>query len=160
MTRPTGTRLIASNRRARHEYAILDTVEAGLVLAGAEVKSLRDAQVQLADAYAHFEDGECWLEGVHIAPWSFAQGVGALDPNRRRKLLMHRDEIERLRDRVNRERLTLIPLSLYFKDGRAKVDLALAKGRRHEDKRQAIAERDAARDVERELGRRRKGLKP
>ena len=157
MTRPTGTRLIASNRRARHDYTILDTVEAGLVLAGAEVKSLRDAKVQIAEAFAHFEDGECWLEGVHISPWTFASGVGAVAPDRRRKLLLHRDELVRLRDRVNRERLTLVPLSLYFRDGRAKVDLALAKGRRHEDKRQAIAERDAAREAERELGRHRKG---
>ena len=157
MTRPTGTRLIASNRRARHEYTIIDTVEAGLVLAGAEVKSLRDAKVQLADAYAHFDDGECWLEGVHISPWSFAQGAAAIEPDRRRKLLLHRDEIKRLRARVNQERLTLVPLSLYFKDGRAKVDLALAKGRRFEDKRQVIAERDVARDTARELGRRRKG---
>ena len=157
MTRPTGTRLIASNRRARHDYAILDTVEAGLVLTGSEVKSLREAKVQLADAFARFEDGECWLEGVHITPWAFAGGAAMVNPDRRRKLLLHRDELEELRDRVQRERLTLVPLSMYFKDGRAKVDLAVAKGRRHEDKRQAIAERDAVREAERELGRKRKG---
>ena len=157
MARPTGTKLIASNRKARHDYAILDTVEAGLVLHGSEVKSMREANVQLADAYARFEDRECWLEGVHIAPWAFAQGIGAVDPDRRRKLLLHRDELERLRARVAQERLTLVPLSIYFRDGRAKVELALAKGRTHGDRRQAIAERDAARDTARDLARHRKG---
>lgn len=153
-----GTKLVASNRRARHDYSILDTVEAGLVLHGSEVKSLRSGQVQLADGFARYDRGELWLEGVHIAPYAFAVGVGAHDPDRRRKLLLHRSEIGRLQDRVARERLTLVPLSLYFRDGRAKVELALAKGRLKGDKRQAIAERDSKREMERALGRYRKGI--
>lgn len=158
---PSGTKpvkLIASNRRARHDYAVLDTVEAGLVLQGSEVKSLRAGHVQLADAFARYQGGELWLEGVHIAPYRFATGVGAHDPDRRRKLLLHRDEIERLQARVGQERLALVPLSVYFRDGRAKVELALARGRRKADKRQAIAERDSEREIARALGRKRKGI--
>src|SRR5690242_16943770 len=141
---PKGTKIVATNRRARHDYAILDTVEAGIVLRGAEVKSLRDGKVQLADAYARVRDGEMWLQGVHIAPYVFAQGFGKVDPDRERKLLLRRDEIRRLGARVAQERLTLVPLALYFRDGRAKVELGLGKGRRHGDKRDAIAERDQA----------------
>jgi SsrA-binding protein len=155
---PPGTKIIASNRRARHEYAILDTVEAGLVLVGSEVKSLREGHVQLADAYARITGNEAWLEGVHIAPYAFARGFGAHDPDRPRKLLLHGDQISRLRSRVMQERLTLVPLSLYFKDGRAKVELALARGRRREDRRAAMAERDAKREVARSLGRQQKGM--
>jgi SsrA-binding protein len=154
----TGRKLIASNRRARHEYAVLDTVEAGVVLNGSEVKSLRLGQVQMADGFARYADGELWLHGVHIAPYQFAAGVGAHDPDGRRKLLLHRSEIDRLQDRVAQERLALIPLSLYFKDGRAKIELALGKGRQKSDKRQAIAERDSKREIERDLGRRNKGM--
>jgi SsrA-binding protein len=154
---PTGTKLVASNRKARHDFSVLDTVEAGMVLHGSEVKSLRTGQVQLADAYARFVGGECWLEGVHIAPYSFATGVGRVDPDRARKLLLHRDEITRLRDRVNQERLSLVPLAIYFKDGRAKVELALARGRKKEDRRHAMAERDAKAEAARALGRQRKG---
>jgi SsrA-binding protein len=153
-----GTEPIAANRRARHEYTVLDTVEAGLVLQGSEVKSLRLGQVQLADAYARVAGDELWLEGVHIAPYQFANGVGAHDPDRRRKLLLHRDEIDRLQARIALERLTLVPLRLYFRDGRAKVELGLAKGRLKGDKRQAIAERDSKREMERALGRARKGI--
>jgi SsrA-binding protein len=156
--RPTGTKLIAANRRARHDYAILDTVEAGLVLHGSEVKSLRLGHVQLADAYARIVGGEAWLEGVHIAPYANAVGFGAHEPERARKLLLRADEIERLGARVAQERLTLVPLSLYFKDGRAKVELGLARGRNKGDKRQAMAEKDAARDMARALGRQRKGM--
>jgi SsrA-binding protein len=155
---PPGTKPIASNRRARHNFDILDTVEAGIVLQGSEVKSLRLAQVQLVDAYARIRDGEVWMDGVHIAPYSFASGVGAHDPDRSRKLLMHRNEIDRLADRLDRERLTLVPLAIYFKDGRAKVELGLAKGRTKGDKRHAIAERDSKREIERALGRTAKGL--
>lgn len=154
----SGHKVVASNRRARHDYAVLDTVEAGLVLRGSEVKSLRLGQVQMADSFARYSDGELWLHGVHIAPYQFAIGVGAHDPDARRKLLLHRDEIERLHDRVAQERLALIPLSLYFKDGRVKVELALGKGRQKADKRQAIAERDSKREVDREMGRRIKGM--
>ena len=151
-----GTTPIASNRRARYDYTVLETVEAGLVLHGSEVKSLRLGQVQLADAFARASDRELWLEGVHIAPYQFANGVGAHDPDRRRKLLLHRSEIDRLQSRVAQERLALVPLHLYFREGRAKVELALAKGRQKGDKRQAIAERDSRREIERALGRQRK----
>lgn len=152
-----GTTVIASNRKARHDYTILDVVEAGIVLQGSEVKSLRIGQVQLVDTYARFINGELWLEGMHIAPYQFAHGIGAHDPNRPRKLLLNRSELSRLSARVGQERLALIPLSLYFKDGRAKVELALAQGRTKGDKRQALAKKDAAREIERELGRQRKG---
>jgi SsrA-binding protein len=152
------TTRIADNRRARHDYHVLDTVEAGLVLHGSEVKSLRLGQVQLADAYARLSDGELWLEGVHIAPYQFAAGVGAHEPDRRRKLLLHRDEIDKLRSRIDQERLALVPLRLYFREGRVKVELGLAKGRQKADKRQAIAERDSQREIARALGRRRKGM--
>jgi SsrA-binding protein len=149
---PPGTKPIAQNRRARHDYTILETVEAGIVLQGSEVKSLRSGHVQLAEAYARVDDrGEMWLEGAHIAPYQFATGVGAHEPDRRRKLLLHRGEIERLSARVARERLALVPVAMYFKDGRAKVEIALGKGRKKGDKRQALAEADAARDIERAL---------
>src|SRR5262245_43781229 len=105
-----GTSTIASNRRARRDYTMLDVVEAGIVLQGSEVKSLRLGHVQLADAFARWSDGELWLEGVHIAPYAFANGVGAHDPDRRRKLLLHRDEIDRLQARIAPERLALLPL--------------------------------------------------
>jgi SsrA-binding protein len=153
---PEGTTLIASNRAARRNYAITDTFEAGLVLLGSEVKSMREAQVQLADGYARIRDGEAWLDGMHVAPYSFAIGYGAHIPDRSRKLLMHRDEIRKLKARVDQERVSLIPLALYFRDGRVKVEIGIGKGRSKEDKRHAIAERDALRDAEREMGRARK----
>jgi SsrA-binding protein len=151
------TKLIASNRRARFDYELFDTVEAGLVLTGGEVKSLRLGHVQLADAFAREDRGELWLEGVHIAPYQFATNVGAHDPDRRRKLLLHRDEIERLHARVAQERLALVPLRLYFRDGRAKVELALGRGRRKTDRRHVLAERDSQREIDRALGRATKG---
>ena len=157
MAARTGTQLIASNRKARHDYSILDVVEAGIMLLGSEVKSLREGHIQLVDSYARIVRGEVWLEGVHIAPYQFAHGVGAHDPNRPRKLLLNRSEITRLDARVSQERLALVPLSVYFKDGRAKVELALAAGRTKGDKRQAIAKKDAQREIDRELGRRAKG---
>ncbi|HLI24608.1 MAG TPA: SsrA-binding protein SmpB [Acidimicrobiales bacterium] len=144
---------VAQNRRARFDYDIVDTYEAGLVLAGAEVKSIRDGKVQLRDAYARVQDGEAWLHGVHIAPYTYSNGFGAVDPDRPRKLLLHRRQIDDLAARTAQESLTLVPLSVYFKDGRAKVDLALARGRRRYDKRRAIAERDAAMDARREMRR-------
>jgi SsrA-binding protein len=155
---PPGTKLIASNRKARHDYAILETVEAGIVLRGSEVKSLRAGHVQLADAYARITGDELFLEGVHIAPYAFATGVGAHDPDRPRKLLLHREEIRKLATEVAQERLALVPLSMYFRDGRAKVELALARGRRKGDRRQALAERDSQREMQRALGRQRKGM--
>jgi SsrA-binding protein len=155
---PSGTKLIASNRKARHDYSILDTVEAGIVLTGSEVKSLRAGHVQLADAYARVRNGEVWMDGVHIAPYQFATGVGAHEPDRSRKLLLNRGEISRLSARIDQERLALVPLALYFKEGRAKVELGVAKGRTKGDKRQAMAERDSKREIERALGRRSKGM--
>jgi SsrA-binding protein len=157
-SRGGGSKLIASNRRARFDYDILDTVEAGVVLTGSEVKSLRLGHVQLADAFARGVNGELWLEGVHIAPYQFATDAGAHAPDRRRKLLLHRDEIDRLEARVAQERLAIIPLRLYFRDGRAKVELALGRGRRKADRRQRIAERDSQREIDRALGRQRKGI--
>lgn len=153
-----GKKLIASNRRARHDYAILEEIEAGMVLRGSEVKSLRAGHVQINDGYGRIVNGEAWLEGVNISPYGFAHGVGAHVPDQQRKLLLKRYEIDRLEARINQERLTLIPLSLYFKDGRAKVELGLAKGRTKGDKRQTIAERDANREIQKELGRYRKGI--
>jgi SsrA-binding protein len=152
-----GTKLIASNRVARRNYAIDDVIEAGVVLLGSEVKSMREAQVQLGEAFARIRNGEMWLEGMHVAPYSFAIGFGAHDPDRARKLLLHKDEIIRLKSLIDRERVSVVPLSLYFKDGRVKVELGIGKGRTKGDKRQSIAERDSQRDVEREMGRYRKG---
>jgi SsrA-binding protein len=154
----SGTKLIASNRRARHDYAIDDTLECGIVLQGSEVKSLREGQVRLADAYARIIRGQVWLDGVHIPPYQFAHGIGAHDPDRARKLLLHEHEIERLAARVAQERVALVPLALYFKDGRAKVELGVGKGRRKGDKRQAMAERDTQLEMQRALGRQRKGM--
>jgi SsrA-binding protein len=145
----SNNRLVASNRRARHEYEILETYECGIVLSGSEVKSLRQGKAQLADAYARVVGGELWLYGLHIPPWEFATGVGAHEPDRRRKLLVHRREIDELMGRTQQQSLTLVPLSLYFRDGLAKVQLALARGRKLYDKRQAIARRDADREAAR-----------
>ena len=154
----TPNTVLASNRKARHDYEILDVFEAGIVLVGSEVKSLRAGQVQLVDAYARILDGEMWLDGVHISPYSFAVGVGAHDPDRPRKLLLHREEINRLHDRIARERLSLVPLAFKLIDGRVKVELALGRGRKKGDKRHAIAERDVQREMQRSLGRQRKGM--
>jgi SsrA-binding protein len=149
-----GKKIIASNRRARHDYAIEDTVEAGLVLTGTEVKSLRAGRATLADGFGQISDGEAWLHGVHIP--QYTQGTWTNhEPRRVRKLLLHRREIDKLASAVNERGLTLIPLSLYFSDGKAKIELGLARGKRTYDKRQDLAKRDAAREVERELRRRR-----
>ncbi len=156
-TRTASPRPVAQNRRARHDYDIVETYEAGLVLAGSEVKSIRDGKVQLRDAYARVVDGEIWLYGVHVAPYAFANGFGAVDPDRRRKLLLHHRQIDELARRTGQESLTMVPLAIYFKDGRAKVDLALAKGRRRYDKRHAIAARDADREARRAAAPRRRG---
>ena len=153
-------RPVAQNRRARHDYDILDTYEAGVVLAGSEVKSLREGKAQLRDSYARVQDGEVWMYGVHVPPYSFASGFGAADPDRRRKLLLHRREIDELAKRTSQDSLTLVPLAVYFKDGRAKVDLALARGRKRYDKRAAIAERDANREAERAGAARRRTQDP
>jgi SsrA-binding protein len=149
----TGTKLIAANRRARRNYEILETVEAGLALRGSEVKSLRDAHAQIGDAYARIENGEAWLESMHIGVYEHAQQHSGHEPERRRKLLLHRSEIDRLRQIVDEQHLTLVPLRLYFKDGRAKVELALARGRKTYDKRQVLAQRDAEREAARAIAR-------
>lgn len=149
-----GVTLIADNRRARFDYELLDRVEAGVVLTGTEVKSLREGRVTLAHAYADIRDGEAWLVGASID--EYAQGtVGAHRPERDRKLLLHRREIDSLHGKVREKGLTLIPTRIYFKDGRVKVELAVARGREKLDKRRVIAERDATRQMERALRRRR-----
>ncbi len=148
-----GIRTVARNRRARHDYDILETFECGIALQGSEVKSLRAGRVTLADAYARIEDGEAWLLGVHVPPYEHAVGFGAHDPDRRRKLLLHRGQIDQLLGQTQQQSLTLVPLSVYFKDGKAKVELALARGRKTYDKRHAIAARDVARESARELAR-------
>ena len=150
-------RTIARNRRARHDYDILDAFECGLSLMGSEVKSLREGNVQLADTYARAERGELWLLGLHIAPYSHAAGFGSHVVDRPRKLLLHRREIDELSQRVAIERVQLVPLSLYFKNGRAKLELGVARSRKMHDKRHAIAERDANREAERAMARARRG---
>ena len=154
MARPKGEKLIAENRRARHDYHLLDRYEAGLVLTGTEVKSLRDGRVTLNQAYADVRDGEGWLHGASIAVYE--QGNSANhDPDRSRKLLLHRGELASLIGKVQQRGLTLVPTRLYFKDGRAKVELALARGKEGIDKRRDLADRDARRQIERELKARR-----
>jgi SsrA-binding protein len=143
-----GRKVVASNRRARHDYEVLDTFEAGIVLKGSEVKSLRAGQVQLKDAFAVIQGGELWLEHLHIAPYTHAS-VDAHAPERRRKLLLHRRQIDRLTGKINEQGLTLVPLQIYFTHGLAKVEIALAKGRRTYDKRKKLAEREHQREMDR-----------
>lgn len=153
MARPSGTKTIATNRTARRDFEVLETLEAGIVLKGSEVKSLRAAHVQFADANVWIRDGEAYVLGLRIQPWDTATGVFAHDPDRQKKLLLHRVEIERWAHKSQVERLAIVPLSLYFKDGRVKVEIALAKGRKSVDKRQAIAKRDAELEARRDLAR-------
>jgi SsrA-binding protein len=149
-----GTKTIARNRRARHEYSIVSTTEAGLVLTGTEVKSLRAGRASIADGYGLITDGEAWLHGVHIP--EYTQGTWTNhEPRRVRKLLLHRKEIDRLAGAIKEQGLTLIPLSLYFSGGKAKIELGLARGKRSYDKRHDLAKRDAAREMDRALRRRR-----
>jgi SsrA-binding protein len=149
-----GTKVVARNRRARHEYAIEETVEAGIVLTGTEVKSLRAGRASLADGFGLISDHEAWLHGVHIP--EYTQGTWTNhEPRRVRKLLLHRKEIDKLASATRERGLTLVPLSLYFKDGKAKIELGVARGKRTYDKRHDLAKRDAAREVDRELRRRR-----
>jgi SsrA-binding protein len=143
-------KLIVDNRRARHDYHLSDKVEAGLVLSGTEVKSLRDGKATLQQAYADVREGEAWLNGLHIP--EYTQGNRANhDPDRPRKLLLHRREIDRMYGQVRERGYTVVPTRLYFKDGRVKVELALARGKEVRDKRRDIAARDAKRQIEREL---------
>ena len=148
---------MASNRKARHDYAILDTYEAGMALTGTEVKSLRAGRASLTDAFGHENNGEIFLHGMHIP--EYTQGTWTNhEPRRIRKLLLNKGEIQRLIGKLREQGLTLVPLSVYFHDGWAKVELALAKGKRSYDKRQDMATRDAQREMTRALGRRSKGM--
>jgi SsrA-binding protein len=157
MTRETGRKLIASNKKARHDYAILKTYEAGLVLAGTEVKSLREGRASLVDAFAQEYEGEIMLYGLHIAEYGYGSWTNHA-PRRTRKLLLHRLEIAKILNQLrDGNGLTLVPLSLYFNNGWAKVELGLARGLKSYDKRQVLAERDARKEIAREMGRRLKG---
>jgi SsrA-binding protein len=156
VAKESGRKLIAQNRKARHDYTIEDVYEAGMVLQGTEVKSLREGRASLVDSYATVRDGEVWLENLHIP--EYTQGTWTNhEPRRRRKLLLHRQEIAKLVGKTKESGLTLVPLSLYFKDGKAKVEIALARGKRSYDKRQTLAARDAQREIQRTAGRRAKG---
>jgi SsrA-binding protein len=156
MAREQGRKLVAQNKKARHDYHIEDTYEAGLVLQGTEVKSLRLGRASLVDGFVDIDGHEAWLHGVHIPEYS--QGTWTNHAARRkRKLLLNRDEIDKIERRVNEKGLTVVPLSLYFKDGRAKVEIALAKGKKSWDKRQALRERQDNREKQQALGRRLKG---
>ena len=156
MARESGRKLIAQNKKARHDYHLEDHYEAGLVLTGTEVKSLRAGRASLVDAYAHIKDGEVWLENAHIPEYDQGSWTNH-EPRRARKLLLHRSEIGKLIGKTKESGLTLVPLALYFKDGKAKVEIALARGKRAYDKRQTLAARDAAREIDRAVGRRAKG---
>lgn len=149
-----GTKLVAQNRKARHNYHIEETLEAGVQLMGTEVKACREGRANLADSYAVVKEGEAWLLGCHISPYSHGNRANH-DPLRPRKLLLHRGEIERLRVKTTQEGRTLIPLRLYFKRGLVKAEIAVARGKRAYDKRATVAARDADRAMRRELGRRR-----
>jgi len=150
VAKPRGEKLVAENRRARHEYELLERIEAGLVLQGTEVKALREGRATIQRAYADVRGDEVWLVGANIAAYEKG-GFANHDPERDRKLLLHRREIDRLRGRVQEKGLTLVPTRLYFKDGRAKVEIALARGKELRDKRRDIARREADRQIERAL---------
>ncbi|MCT7661075.1 SsrA-binding protein SmpB [Mycobacterium deserti] len=156
-TGKSNNKIVATNRRARHNYSILDTYEAGIQLVGTEVKSLRDGQASLADAFATVDDGEVWLRNLHIPEYHHGTWTNH-PPRRNRKLLLHRSQIDTLVGKIRDGNLTLVPLSLYFSDGKVKVELALARGKEARDKRQDLARRDAQREITRELGRRAKGM--
>ena len=158
MPREQGQKLIAQNKKARHDYHIEDTFEAGLVLQGTEVKSLRQGRASLVDGFVDIDGGEAWLHAVHIPEYSQGHWTNH-SARRKRKLLLHKEEIAKIERRVSEKGLTVVPLSLYFKDGRAKVEIALAKGKKTWDKRQAIAERTANREKEQALGRHLKGMR-
>jgi len=144
-----GDRVVISNRKARYDYFVLETYECGIVLKGPEVKSIRNGRANLQDGYARIDDGEVWLFGMHVSPYEFSRGD--LDPVRPRKLLLHHKQILELARATEERGVTLVPLSVYFKDGRAKVELSTARGKARYDKRQAIAERDAKRETQRAM---------
>lgn len=157
MPKETGRKLVAQNKKARYDYHIEDTFEAGLVLVGTEVKSLRMGRASLVDGFGEIENGEAFLLGVHIPEYTEGTWTNH-EPRRRRKLLLNRSEIDKISKRVAERGMTIVPLSLYFKDGRAKVEIALARGKKSYDKRHAIAERQAQNDARRDVGRSLKGL--
>lgn len=152
MAREKGRQMVAQNRKARHNYEISDTYEAGIVLTGTEVKSLRAGRASLVDGYAEVRDGEVWLRNVHIPEYDQGSWTNH-EPRRSRKLLMRRDEISRLIGKTREKGLTLVPMSLYFKDGYAKVELGLGRGKKTHDKRQALVEKQAKREAERAMAR-------
>lgn len=152
-----GDRVIATNRKARHNFSIIDTLEAGIVLQGTEVKSLREGKASLVDAFATVDEGEVWLRSLHIPTYKWGSWTNH-EPNRKRKLLLHKREISKLLGKTQEKNLTLIPLKLYFKAGKVKVELALAQGKQKYDKRRDIAKKTAQREAERYLGRRIKGM--
>ena len=157
-TKGAPTKVVAQNKKARHDYTIEDVFEAGIVLTGTEVKSLRLGRASLVDAYADIRDGEVWMLGAHIP--EYTEGTwNNHTPRRVRKLLLHREEISRLIGKTKESGAALIPLTLYFKDGRAKVEIALARGRKSHDKRQVLAERDAAKEIRNAMGRNAKGMR-
>lgn len=152
-----GRQIVASNRKARHNYSIIEVFEAGVALQGTEVKSLREGQASLADSFATIDDGEVWLRNAHIAEYRHGSWTNH-EPRRNRKLLLHRRQIDTLVGKIREGNFALVPLSLYFAEGKVKVELALARGKQARDKRQDMARRDAQREVLRELGRRAKGM--
>ena len=152
---PSGQKTVVYNRKARHDFEILERFETGIVLSGAEVKSLRGGHGSLTEAFARVRDGEVWLEGMHIPPYAQAADKARYQPTRPRKLLLHRKEIERLVGKAAERGLTLVPMRVYFAHGLAKVELGLGRGKRQFEKRQAIAEREHRREIEQEAGRRR-----
>jgi SsrA-binding protein len=156
MAKEVGQKVIASNRKARHDYAILDTYEAGVVLMGTEVKSLRLGRASLVDSFATVDDGEVWLRGLHIAEYAMGTWTNH-EPRRTRKLLLHKKEIVKLIGKTKESGLSLVPLSMYFKDGKVKVELGLGKGKKAYDKRQTLAKRDADREIAKAHGRAMKG---
>ncbi len=153
-----GQRVVAQNKKARHDYTIEETWEAGIVLVGTEVKSLRQGRASLVDAFAQVTGGEVWLHGVHIPEYTMGTWTNHT-PRRTRKLLLHRKEIDKLVGTLKESGKTLVPLSLYWKDGRAKVEIGLGKGRKAHDKRQVLAERDAAKEMRNAMGRNAKGMR-
>jgi SsrA-binding protein len=149
---PDGDTTVVTNRKARHDYHVLESIEAGLVLTGTEVKSLRQRRANLTDGYARLDGGEMWLHGMHVSPYE--QGSYAnVDPVRKRKLLLHRDEIRRLAGKVRDKGMTLIPLRVYFRKNRAKVELGVCRGKKSYDKREDIARRETERDIRRTYAR-------
>lgn len=150
-------KIIANNRKARHDYHIDDTIEAGMVLTGSEIKSIRAGQINLRDSFATIRNGEAWLMNAHISPYKQASRQNH-EPKRERKLLLHRREIDRLTGKLQEKGLTLVPLKVYLKNGRAKVELGLARGKKTYDKRQTLRERDDRRQMDRAVGRQQKGM--